>query len=202
MGGASPVMRLLTPGFLGPPAVRLEGVRVYLRPPQPKDWRDWATLRERSREFLAPWEPTWPSDALTRASFLRRVRRQAAEWRSDEGYGFLVFDRATDRVAGGIGLTNVRRGVAQMGTMGYWVGKPYARQGFTTEAARLVLDFAFNQLGLHRIEAACIPTNEPSRGVLEKVGFQHEGYARGYLRIDGRWADHLLFGILRDEWRG
>jgi len=196
------VIPLLQTGLLSPPAVRLEGERVFLRPAQPRDWREWAELRERSREFLTPWEPTWPADALTRASFLRRVRRQAAEWRGDEAYSFLVFERDSAKVAGGIGLTNVRRGVAQMGTMGYWVGRPFARRGYTSEAARLTLSFAFGQLGLHRVEAACIPTNEASRGVLEKVGFRHEGYARGYLRIDGRWADHLLFAILRDDWRG
>ncbi|WP_234703793.1 GNAT family N-acetyltransferase [Rhodospirillum centenum] len=195
-------LRLFQAGFLSPPAIRLDGEAVFIRPPQARDWRDWADLREASREFLTPWEPTWPPDALSRPAFLRRVRRQAVEWREDEGYSFLVFERGTEALVGGIGLSNVRRGVAQMGTMGYWVGRPYARRGYTSEAARLVLGFAFGQLGLHRVEAACLPSNIPSQGVLEKAGFSREGYARGYLRIDGKWADHVLFGILRDDWRG
>lgn len=194
-------IRLIPEGLLSPPAMRLDGERVYVRPPQPKDWKSWADVREASRDFLVPWEPTWPTDALTRDSFLRRVRRQAAEWREDEAYAFLVFEQGTGNVVGGVGLTNIRRGVAQMGTMGYWVGKAYARHGYTSEAARLVLGFAFGQLGLHRVEAACLPSNAPSRGLLEKVGFREEGYARAYLRIDGKWADHVLYAILRDDWR-
>jgi ribosomal-protein-alanine N-acetyltransferase len=194
------LIRLIPDGLLSPPALRVDGTRVYIRPAQPKDWRPWAELRENSRDFLVPWEPTWPPDALTREAFSRRLRRQAGEWRDDEAYSFLVFTQGDDQVVGGIGLTNVRRGVAQMGTMGYWAGKPYARHGYISEAARLMLSFAFGQLGLHRVEAACLPSNIPSSGLLEKVGFTREGYARAYLRIDGKWADHLLFAILRDDW--
>lgn len=193
---------LLRGGLLSPPTVRLEGRRVAARPAQTKDWAEWSELREQSRAFLTPWEPTWPADALTRSSFLRRLRRQIAEWRDDEGYSFLAFDRASDALVGGIGLSNVRRGVAQTATLGYWVGAPFARQGYIGEATRLVVEFAFNQLGLHRVEAACLPTNQPSRGLLEKTGFQHEGYARGYLRIDGAWRDHVLYAVLRTDWPG
>jgi ribosomal-protein-alanine N-acetyltransferase len=193
---------LLRGGLLGPPAIRLDGARVYLRPPQGRDWQEWAELRRDSRAFLTPWEPTWPADALARSAFLRRLRRQTLEWRDDEAYGFLVFDRASDALVGGIGLSNVRRGVAQTGTVGYWVGEAQARRGFTSEATRLVVDFAFHQLGLHRVEAACLPTNAASRGLLEKVGFRYEGYARGYLRIDGAWRDHVLYAVLREDWAG
>jgi len=195
-------IRLFTPGLLSPPAIRLDGPRVFIRPPTPKDFLEWATLREESRAFLVPWEPSWPADALSKAAFLRRVRRQAIEWRQDEAYGFLTFDRRTGELVGGIGLSNVRRGVAQTATMGYWVGAPFARKGFTSASARLVLEFAFNQLGLHRVEAACLPSNIPSQGVLEKVGFQREGFARGYLRINGRWEDHLLYAVVKEEWTG
>lgn len=195
------MIRLFPEGILSPPALRVDGERVFIRPAQPKDWRAWAEVRESSRDFLSPWEPTWPPDALTRDSFLRRVRRQAVEWREDEAYSFLVFAQAGEQPVGGISLTNVRRGVAQMASMGYWVGKPYARHGFISEAARLTLGFAFGQLGLHRVEAACLPTNVPSMGLLLKVGFQREGYARAYLRIDGKWADHVLFAMLKDDFR-
>ncbi|GGE70606.1 ribosomal-protein-alanine N-acetyltransferase [Niveispirillum cyanobacteriorum] len=180
--------------------MRVDGPNVFIRPAQPRDWKQWAEIREASREFLVPWEPTWPPDALTQTAFNRRLRRQAAEWRDDETYSFLTFEQRSELVVGGIGLTNVRRGVAQMGSMGYWVGRPYARRGYTSEAARLMLSFAFGQLGLHRVEAACLPTNQASSGVLEKVGFTKEGYARAYLRINDKWADHILYAILRDDW--
>lgn len=194
------MIRLIPDGLLSPPPLRVDGPNVFIRPAQPRDWKQWAEIREASREFLVPWEPTWPPDALTQTAFNRRLRRQAAEWRDDETYSFLTFEQRTELVVGGIGLTNVRRGVAQMGSMGYWAGRPYARRGYTSEAARLMLSFAFGQLGLHRVEAACLPSNQASSGVLEKVGFTKEGYARAYLRINDKWADHVLYAILRDDW--
>ncbi len=192
---------ILRNSLISPPTIQLEGKKVAIRPPQVRDWQEWALLRERSRAFLTPWEPTWPADALARSAYQRRLKRQILEWRDDEAYSFLAFARDTGGVVGGIGLSNIRRGVAQTGTLGYWVGEPYARRGYMSEATRLSLDFAFGQLGLHRVEAACLPTNAPSRGLLEKAGFQYEGYARGYLRIDGAWRDHVLYAILREEWR-
>lgn len=194
------MIRLLPDGLLSPPPLRINGPDIFIRPAQPRDWKQWADLREASREFLVPWEPTWPADALSQTAFNRRLRRQAAEWRDDETYSFLTFEQTGEQVVGGIGLTNVRRGVAQVGSMGYWVGRPYARHGYTSAAARLLLSFAFGQLGLHRVEAACLPSNQASIGVLEKVGFTREGYARAYLRINDKWADHLLYAILRDDW--
>ncbi|NNG06062.1 MAG: GNAT family N-acetyltransferase, partial [Inquilinus sp.] len=149
--------------------------------------------------FLKPWEPTWPAGALDRAAYGRRLRRQTSEWRADEGYSFLIFRKADDTLVGGIGITNVRRGVAQMASIGYWIGGPFARRGFMTEAVRATVDFATEEIGLHRVEAACIPANTASRGLLEKVGFALEGTARAYLRIDGEWRDHLLYAILRED---
>ena len=192
---------LLKTGLGALPAVRLEGDRVYLRPPRPRDWKAWSMLRDQSREFLRPWEPTWPPDALSRGSFVRRLRRQIAEWRHDEGYGFLIFDKSNDRLIGGIGMSNVRRGVAQMASLGYWIGQCYAGNGYMTEAARIVISFAFHQLGLHRLEAVCLPNNQASQGLLERLGFSREGYARAYLRINGAWRDHVVYALLREDLR-
>ncbi len=195
------VIAFLKTSSNGLPQVRLEGPRVYLRPPRAADWQDWAALRAESREFLTPWEPTWPADALARSAFVRRLRRQASEWRNDEGFSFLTFAKADDRMIGGLGITNVRRGVAQMASIGYWTGRPFVRRGYMTEAVKAALEFGFSQLGLHRIEAACIPTNIASKGLLEKIGFRAEGEARNYLRINGEWRDHLLYAILREDLR-
>lgn len=180
----------------------LETERLRLRPPRSRDWRAWAALRERSREFLVPWEPTWPEHALSRAAFRRRLRLYHEEMQSGQGYSFLIFRRGDGALTGGISMTNLRRGVAQSASLGYWTGAPYARQGYMAEALGAVLDFAFETLHLHRVEAACLPNNAASQGLLRKVGFVEEGYARGYLRINGEWRDHVLFAILRDDPRG
>ena len=193
------MIAFLKTGSNGMPQVRLEAPRIHLRPPRAGDWQEWAALRAESREFLKPWEPTWPADALDRGAFNRRLRRQAAEWRNDEGFSFLTFTNTDDTLVGGLGITNVRRGVAQMASIGYWTGSPFVRLGYMTEAVQAALEFAFTQLGLHRIEAACIPANLASKGLLQKIGFRAEGEARNYLRINGQWRDHLLYAILRED---
>ena len=103
--------------------VRGEG--VYLRPPEMRDFDAWSSLREQSRAFLTPWEPTWPGDDLTRTAFRRRVRRHQQEIESNEAYPFLVF-RDDDALLGGLTLGQVKRGVVQAATLGYWIGEPYA----------------------------------------------------------------------------
>jgi ribosomal-protein-alanine N-acetyltransferase len=187
-------------GGLGLPLdERIDGGRVYVRPPADYDWQAWAELREASRDFLVPWEPTWPADCLTRTAYRRRLRHYAEEWHSGAGYAFFIFSKANDALQGGITLSNVRRGVAQTGTLGYWVGKPYARQGVMSDAIGCMLRFCFDTLRLHRVEAACLPRNGASRGVLIKGGFREEGLAPKYLRINGEWEDHILFAILDHE---
>jgi ribosomal-protein-alanine N-acetyltransferase len=177
----------------------VEGEGVRLRPPRRADYQEWAELRSRSRNFLQPWEPTWPGDDLTRSAFRRRLDAYARERAAGSAYRFLVFRSEDDRLVGGLSLSNVRRGVAQMATLGYWIGEPYANQGHTTRAVNAAIRFSFKTLGLHRVEAACVPETDRSRRVLEKAGFEHEGRARAYLKIDGVWRDHLLFGRLAEE---
>ena len=182
--------------------LRLVGERVFLRPPERGDYESWASLRARSHGFLAPWEPTWPPDALSRSSYRVRLSRYAEDWRTDQGYNFFIFRNEDEALSGGVGLSNVRRGVAETASLGYWIGEPFARRRYMTAALPLVIDFAFTRLRLHRVEAACLPSNVPSRALLLRTGFRQEGYARGYLLIDGKWQDHLLFAILREDWRG
>jgi len=185
------------------PGARLDGTTIHLRPPERADWAAWCELRSGSRLFLKPWEPSWAPDALTRAAYRRRLARHAADWRDGEAYSFFLIRNQDSRILGGIGLSNVRRGVAETGSVGYWMGEAFARQGYMTEAVSLVVGFAFEQLQLRRLEAACLPVNLPSRRLLERSGFRQEGYAKEYLCIDGVWQDHLLFALLRDSdrWR-
>jgi [ribosomal protein S5]-alanine N-acetyltransferase len=177
----------------------ITGQGVSLRVPQSNDFSEWAALREASRGFLTPWEPTWPADDLTRSAFRRRLKRYNEDLRADLAYAFLIFRNDDNAMVGGLTLANIRRGVAQAGSIGYWVGAPFARQGAMTAAMRALIPFCFGTLRLHRLEAACIPTNAASVGLLEKTGFQREGYARAYLCINGTWQDHLLYARLKDD---
>jgi len=176
---------------------KLEGPKVILRAGDPADWHHWRTLREMSREFLTPWEPSWPSNALTYTYFCGLLRRYAREWRKGEGYNFLIFRKNDEggegALVGGISLNTIERGIAQMGTLGYWMGLPYAGQGYMREAASLVAAFAFDTLLLHRLQASCLPRNEPSINLLRRLGFEEEGYAKAYLQINGKWEDHILW---------
>jgi ribosomal-protein-alanine N-acetyltransferase len=174
----------------------IEGKGVFLRVPQMADWREWARLRAESRAFLTPWEPLWPEDDLTRSAFRRRMRRYAREMRDDLGYPLLVFRSADRALIGGATLTNIRRGVAQAANLGYWMGAPYAGKGFMTAALTALIPFAHGALRLKRIEAACLPHNAASVRLLGKLGFTHEGHAREYLCIAGKWQDHILFARL------
>ena len=179
------------------PAITGDG--VVMRAPQMSDCAEWAALREASRDFLTPWEPTWPADDLTRGAFRRRLKRYAEDWRADQSYAFFVFRKQDTALVGGLTLASIRRGVAQAGSIGYWMGAPYVRCGHMTAAVKAVLPFAFGTLRLHRVEAACIPTNVPSIRLLERCGFAREGYARQYLCINGIWQDHLLFARLKAD---
>lgn len=179
--------------------LKLEGASVVLRPMRGKDWRQWSRLRSQSRSFLTPWEPTWASGSLTRGAYRQRLKLANHEARNGQGYTLHIFHNDDDMLMGAITLAQIRRGVAQMATLGYWMGEPYAGQGYMTESLELVVHFAFRELGLHRIEAACLPTNEPSQRLLRRVGFREEGLARAYLRINGEWRDHLLFARLAED---
>lgn len=174
--------------------LRVEGEGVALRPPRAGDYETWRDLRAISRPFLQPWEPTWPTDDLTRAAFRRRLAAYARDREAGLAYCFFVLRAEDEALTGGVTLSNIRRGVAQMGSVGYWCGKPFARRGHTLAAVRALRHFAFRNLGLHRIEAACIPENAASRALLTKAGFREEGFAPAYLKINGVWRDHVLFG--------
>jgi ribosomal-protein-alanine N-acetyltransferase len=174
---------------------RIDGEGVYLRAPELRDYQDWADLRDASRAYLTPWEPTWAQDETSRGSFRYKLRRYAEDARDDKAYALFVFREEDNALVGGVTLSNSRRGVAQMASLGYWAGERYAGRGYTTAAVRAVVRYAFEDLDLHRVEAACQPDNLGSRRVLEKAGFAHEGAAKAYLKINGHWRDHVLFGI-------
>jgi [ribosomal protein S5]-alanine N-acetyltransferase len=187
------LLRAVSASDLGP---LIESELVILRTPQMSDYSAWAELRAQSREFLTPWEPLWATDELSRASFRRRVRHYLRDLREDVGYALFIFAVSTGTLVGGLTLCNVRRGVTQSCMLGYWIGAKYANCGYMTAALRTVIPFVFDSLELHRLEAACLPSNTASIRLLERAGFKREGLARRYLRINGVWQDHLLYALL------
>ena len=167
-----------------------------LRAPHKRDHAEWAALRESNREHLERWEPRWGEHEFTPRSFRRRVRWYADGARQDTSYSFFICMRDDGRLIGGVTLDAIRRGTTQRAVLGYWLAKEEMGSGFMTEAVRAMLGFAFRDLKLHRVEAASIPENVPSVRVLERCGFTREGYMRSYIKIDGRWQDHLLFAAI------
>lgn len=182
--------------------VRVETERMTLRLPEHGDWRQWSELREASAEFLIKWEPVWSHDHLTRRSFTNRVYWAQRAEAQGQALPMLLIRREDNQLLGALTLDNIRRGPSQTGTFGYWIGAPYARQGYMREAILALTHHAFTRMDLSRLEAACLPENTPSRGVLERCGFKYEGVAQSYLQINGRWRNHVLYANLRGDRRG
>jgi ribosomal-protein-alanine N-acetyltransferase len=187
---------------LGRRKVRIVTDRMILRPPQHGDFRAWAALRSDSAAFLTPWEPAWAHDHLTRRAFTNRVYWAARALATGTALPLFLIRESDQTLLGAITLDNIRRGPAQDGTLGYWIGAPFARQGYMREAIGAVTHHAFEGLDISRIQAACLPENLASRGVLEKCGFKYEGVAQSYLQIAGRWRNHVLYANLRHDRRG
>jgi [ribosomal protein S5]-alanine N-acetyltransferase len=182
--------------------IRIETERLTLRLPLHGDFRNWADLRSLSQEFLTPWDPVWANDALSRKAFTNRVYWAARAQAAGTAVPLFLIRRSDAALIGAVTLDNIRRGPAQAGTIGYWMGQPYIRQGYMREALLAVAHHAFTVLDLSRLEAGCLPENAASRGVLEKTGFKYEGVAQSYLQINGRWRNHVLYANLRADRRG
>ena len=188
--------------FLPRRKVQIASERMILRLPQHSDFHPWVALRSDSADFLIPWEPAWTEDHLSRRSFTNRVYWAARASAQGSALPLFLVRRADEALLGAITLDNIRRGPAQAGTLGYWIGARHARQGYMREAIRALVHHAFTVLDLSRIEAACLPENAASRGVLEGAGFKYEGVAQSYLQIAGRWRTHVLYAALRSDRRG
>ena len=182
--------------------VRVETERLTLRLPEHADWRQWSALRATSAEFLSKWEPVWATDHLTRLAFTNRVYWAQRAEAQGTALPMLLIRREDQQLLGALTLDGIRRGPAQAGTLGYWIGQPFARQGYMREAILALTHYAFSRMDLSRMEAACLPENTASRGVLEKCGFKYEGVAQSYLQINGRWRNHVLYANLRGDRRG
>lgn len=193
---------MLWPWSSPTPLIALRGPRLLMRLPVMSDYAPWYTLRRDSRDFLRPFEPRWTEADLGQRIFATRVKRAREEAEEGTDYSLFIFlaQGGQETLVGGITLSNVRRRAAQFVNLGYWMGQQYAGQGMMSEAVALSLPFVFDTLDLHRIHAAFLPGNMASRRVLEKNGFAEEGFAEKYLQINGRWEDHVLFGLTKERY--
>ena len=182
--------------------VRIDTESMVLRPPVHSDFRSWSALRRQSAQLLQPWEPSWSSDHLTRKGFVNRVYWANRSIAQGTAVPLFLVRREDTQILGAITIDNIRRGPSQAATIGYWIGEPYARKGYMREALSAAVHYAFDVLDLSRLESACLPENEASKGLLEQCGYKYEGVAQSYLQINGRWRNHVLYANLRRDRRG
>ncbi len=180
---------------------KLTGERVFLRPPKRRDALKWQKLRMASKSFLVPWEPSWDASSCTRRAYLRYLKNSNYLANMDRAYSFLIFKTDDKKLLGGINIGNVRRGVSQSASLGYWIGEKYSRNGYMKEALKLLIPSLFIDLRLNRIEAATLEENIASKNLLKKIGFKKEGVLRKYLKINGTWRDHILYGLLENDFK-
>ncbi len=183
------------------PPVVLEGAQVYMRPPRLEDAQPWAVVRHRNRAYLKPFEPAWDANCLSQGYFERRLTRQADDWENGSANAFLIFRKDGNELIGGMNINHICRGAGQYASLGYWIDEAHQGQGYMAESLQLTLKYAFGELQLHRVHAACIVKNERSKKLLLRAGFIKEGYAERYICIDGEWQDHHLFGITFEDWQ-
>ena len=179
----------------------LKAQNVDLRAPHYGDFEQWRELRENSKAFLELWEPKRGNDFFKRNAFNNRVKWAKKSANAEQAYQFFIFDKYKT-LLGSITIENIRKGPSNAATLGYWLGKQYTGKGFMREAVLTIVDFSFVRLNISRLEAATLSENRSSRRLLEKVGFKYEGVGQSYLQINGRWRNHVLYGLLRDDRRG
>jgi [ribosomal protein S5]-alanine N-acetyltransferase len=182
----------------------LIGARVLLRPLRVDDWEAWRDVRIRCRAWLEQWEPrpeVGSSDPVAdREAFRARCGAWERQRHFDAAYGFGLFLN-DGRFAGEVSLGSVQRGPFQMAYVGYWIDEALAGQRYVPEGVVLILRYAFDALGLHRLEAAIVPRNTASRHVAERVGMRDEGVAVRFLQIQGVYEDHVRYAMTVEEWR-
>jgi [ribosomal protein S5]-alanine N-acetyltransferase len=189
----------LVAASLGP---ELRTRRLVLRPLRPSDVFAWQEVRRRCADWLIPWEPIRPPGSLdptaSRSAFDARCDQRDRDRSFGSAFGFAIIEDG--RVIGECNLNNVQRGAMQGAYVGYWIDQSRAGLGLMPEAVAGVLRFAFEELGLHRVQISIVPRNQNSRRVVEKLELRNEGIAERYLEIHGVWEDHVRYAITSEEW--
>ena len=177
------------------------GFRVYLRIPQSADSAQFLTAVKASRRLHGAWVHP-PSTPARYASFVNRyggfTTRHAL---AITHVGLLVCRRDDDVIVGVINIGEIVRGLFKSAYLGYYAFTPHTGAGYMSEGLELALAMAFRVLKLHRVEANVQPTNLQSLALVRRAGFVREGYSRRYVRIGGRWRDHVRMALLIEEWR-
>lgn len=173
---------------------------VGLRVPQLADYQAWHTLRSASKAHLTAWEDQWPEQALTLKSYRKRLNIWEKQSRNRTGLSLFIHDDIKNILVGGLTLTQIRYGASRAGILGYWIGEPHTRKGYARRAVMAAVGHAFDRIGLNRIEAACQPENVASAQLLSQCGFQLEGRAKDYLKINGVWRDHDIYAVVARNW--
>jgi ribosomal-protein-alanine N-acetyltransferase len=194
-------------GWVTVPTVRrgstLTGPRIELRGLRADDWEGWRSVRLRSRDWLEVWEPLAEPGTPDPVTDIEAFRARCGAWERqrhfDMAFGFGMFLRRGEFI-GEVSLGSVQRGPFQSAFVGYWVDEQHAGNGYVPEAVVLVLRYAFEDLDLHRVEAAIVPRNFRSRRVVEKVGMREEGLSERFLQIRGVWEDHARYAMTSEEW--
>jgi ribosomal-protein-alanine N-acetyltransferase len=182
--------------------LELVGRRITLRTLRESDYEPWHEIRVRCHDWLVPWEPRpagSPPAAEDRASFAARCALRERERQIGSGYGFGIF--VGERLVGELTLSSIQRGPFQSASIGYWIDREWAGQNLVPEAVVVTLRFAFEILGLHRVEVSIIPRNAASRRVAEKLDLRLEGISERFLEIDGEWEDHVRYAMTTEEWQ-
>jgi ribosomal-protein-alanine N-acetyltransferase len=196
------MLRRRTSGSAPHEPVTLRGRRVVLRPLTVDDFPQWREVRRRCANWLTRWEPRpvkgQPDTVEDRQAFASRCSVRLREIQLGTGFGFGVF--VDGALRGEVNLNTIHRGARQNAYVGYWIDEAVAGQGYVPESVVAVLQFAFERLGLHRVQIAIVPRNHASRRVVEKLGLREEGVAVGYLQINGVWEDHVRYAITAEEW--
>jgi ribosomal-protein-alanine N-acetyltransferase len=183
--------------------LRIETERLILRLPELNDAGEIAAYYRENQHHLQPWSPRWPPDVRTEEFWREQVPQRHADVTDGTAVALFLFEkRAPRRIAGNLSLTQIVRGAAQRCTIGYGLAARAQGQGLMVEAVRAAVAYAFDDLRLHRVTASYLPRNRRSADVLRRAGFQIEGYAKDYLRIDGRWEDHIIAAITNPAWQG
>ncbi len=192
------------PGQVPALSTRIVTERLVLRPARTSDVPEMRRALRANVEHLRPWSvaPAPREDPAGLASVSGAVLRQRREWKHGQSFVLFVSPRAAEaRIIGRITLGGIVRGAFQNAHLGYWIDAGHQGRGLMTEAVRAVTTFAFGSAGLHRVQAAVMPTNKASLRVLEKVGYRREGSAARYLCIAGAWEDHVLFAVTVEDWQ-
>jgi [ribosomal protein S5]-alanine N-acetyltransferase len=182
--------------------LRLEDPPTAIRPTALEDCDEQLRLRRANRDHTGPWDPARDESFYTAAGQRLELELDQRAWAAGSAFAFaIVAMDEGDRIIGRVALANVVRGPWQNATLGYWVDRAAVGRGHASRAVRLALEYAFDHIGLHRVQPAIIPRNTASKRVAHSVGFRLEGRALRYLKINGVWEDHDIYALTAEDWR-